>query len=177
MFDLEADGFLEDSTKVHCLVGRDLETEEVAQFHGNTLEDIGKYLDTAEIIVGHNIIGYDLDMLKKYLGWVPKKGTTLVDTMIMSRVLDPDRQLPKGCPTSYRNPVTGKLERVTPHSIAAWGYRVGRKKPEHYEWGEFSEAMLHRCSEDVDIQTLVLYELLKEAEVSIEELLEIGVKV
>ncbi|MGJ8839522.1 hypothetical protein AB9H28_24425, partial [Salmonella enterica subsp. enterica serovar Kentucky] len=49
-----------------------------------------------------------------------------------------------------------------PHSIEAWGYRLGRGKPEHEDWSQFSPEMLHRCSEDVEIQYLTMLELHKE---------------
>src|SRR5690606_31604826 len=61
-------------------------------------------------------------------------------------------QAPYNCPN-----------KKAPHSVEAWGYRVGRGKPEHNEWGKFSEEMLHRCSEDVEIQELIYKALLKEA--------------
>jgi DNA polymerase-1 len=70
----------------------------------------------------------------------------------MSRLLNPKRLSPFHCPN-----------KKAPHSIEAWGYRVGRGKPEHSDWEVFSEAMLHRCAEDVEILELVYYELLKEA--------------
>ncbi|MNU99608.1 DNA polymerase I, thermostable [compost metagenome] len=71
----------------------------------------------------------------------------------MSRLLNPKRLVPHNCPNKA----------IGPHSIEAWGWRVGRGKPEHNDWEHFSEDMLHRCSEDVEIQDMVYNELMKEA--------------
>ena len=37
------------------------------------------------------------------------------------------------------------------HSLESYGKQFGRNKPVHEDWSVFSEAMLHRCSEDVEI--------------------------
>jgi len=167
--DLEADGFQEDVTIMHCLVAKELETGEVFKFYEDTASSFTELLTNADVLVGHNLIGYDFDILKMFYGWEPREGTVVVDTLVWSQVLNPDRQLPKRCPTSYKNPITNKLDRVTPHSLAAWGYRVGRGKPQHYDWTTFSPEMLHRCEEDVEITELVMNALLGEAGMSLEE--------
>jgi len=73
----------------------------------------------------------------------------LVDTLLMSRLQKPSRVSPRGC-------------RAGPHSVEAWGVRFGRQKPEHEDWSRFSEDMLHRCREDVEIQCMILTALLDE---------------
>jgi len=55
------------------------------------------------------------------------------------------------------------LGKAGPHSVEAWGYRFGRAKPEHEDWSQFSDEMLHRCTEDVEIQHLIYTTLLEEA--------------
>ena len=109
------------------------------------------YLDTVDVLIMHNGIGYDWPLLKKLYNY-EYKGKR-VDTLIISRLLNPKRLVPFNCPN----------KKCGPHSIEAWGYRVGRGKPEHNDWEVFSEAMLHRCSEDVEILELVYDELMKEA--------------
>jgi hypothetical protein len=68
-------------------------------------------------------------------------------------LLNPKRLVPFNCPD----------KKTGPHSIKAWGYRVGRGKPDHDDWENFSEEMLHRCSEDTEILELVYKALLDEA--------------
>jgi DNA polymerase I-like protein with 3'-5' exonuclease and polymerase domains len=89
--------------------------------------------------------------LKKLYNWTFKG--KIVDTLIMSRLLNPKRIVPFNCLN----------KKAGPHSIEAWGYRVGRGKPEHNDWENFSEEMMHRCSEDTEILELVYDELLKES--------------
>lgn len=177
-FDIEADGFQEDATQMHCLVTKDFHTRDVFRGYDNKVITEITPLDTSnreavdhlcsyDIVIGHNIIGYDFDILDKFYGKHP--ASTVIDTLVWSQVLNPDRQLPRGCPTSYRNPLTGKLDRVTPHSLAAWGYRVARAKPQHFDWMTLTQEMLHRCVEDVEITELTFLALCQEAEMLPEE--------
>lgn len=150
VFDLEANGFLEKATRVHCGVFKPLGGKDLYKFKPDQIDEMLKFMDTCDVLIGHNVIGYDFPLLKKLYNW-EFKGSK-VDTLIMSRLLDPKRQSPPDCPN-----------KKAPHSVEAWGYRVGRGKPEHDDWEEFSEAMLHRCSEDTEIQEQIYYALLKEA--------------
>ena len=160
VFDIEADGIT--PTKVHCIVTKRVGSNETKKFYEENLLDALKELSESDVIVGHNIIGYDLPVLKELLGfeWDGK----VVDTLVMSKVFNPDRQLPVNAPTSTLNPHTGRLDKLTPHSLDTWGYRVGRGKPPYYDWEEFDMDMLHRCEEDVEINELVFFKLLKEGE-------------
>jgi len=101
-------------------------------------------------------------VLERFLG-INTKNKNIIDTLVWSQTLNPDRQLPKGCPAVAFNPETGRNDKVGPHSVAAWGYRVARAKPSHYDWSKFSPEMLHRCTEDVMIQEKIFFALLKEA--------------
>lgn len=151
VFDLEANGLLQDATTVHCGVVKDRTSKKVTQFSPTQVRELLKYLETFDILIAHNGIGYDFPLLKKLYKWEFKG--KIVDTLIMSRLLNPKRIVPFNC-----------LDKgVGPHSIAAWGYRVGRGKPEHDDWENYSPEMLHRCTEDVEILDLVYDELMLEA--------------
>ena len=108
-------------------------------------------LAEADVLVGHNIIGYDLPLLQRLEEWGPSSTTRVVDTAVLSRLLRSDRRIPRGC--------TGK---GGPHSLNAWGHRLGRGKPEHEDWSQYSPEMLHRCSEDTEINVLVYKALIQE---------------
>lgn len=149
--DLEANGFLHEVTKIHCGVFKELGTGEIHQFRPNQMYEMFEFLDTCDVLIMHNGFGYDWPVLRKLYNW-EFKGKK-VDTLVMSRLLNPKRIVPFNCPN----------KRCGPHSIEAWGYRVGRGKPEHNDWETFSEDMLHRCTEDVEILSLVYKELLGEA--------------
>lgn len=148
--DLEADGLLNTATRVWCGVFKDIRTNEVFKFRPTEIKEMLKFLDTVDVLIMHNGIGYDWPLLEKLYGYVYKGQR--VDTLTMSRLLNPKRLVPFNCP----NKKTG------PHSVEAWGYRVGRGKPEHEDWSQFSEEMLHRCSEDVEIQHLIFKALEEE---------------
>lgn len=180
MFDIEADGLLDELTKVHCLVAKDLITGEGFRFYDGEIEnskpedlplsEIPAVIGSATTLAGHNIVGYDYDVLERFWGMDMSKVNT-IDTLVMSQTLNPDRFLPKGCPATILNPVTGLIKKVGPHSVEAWGYRVSKKKPQIDDWRFFNDAVLHRCEEDVNIQIDILYALLKEANLDLEELI------
>lgn len=127
-------------------------------------------------IACHNMFGYDLRMFKKMFGttydmFADKKcmGTVngsqvnLFDTLSMSRTLFPDRQLPRGCPEAVKNPVTGKMKRVGPHGLEAWGMRVANAKVSIEDWrGLPLWKYCDRIIEDVVINELVWDALMKE---------------
>tara|TARA_R100000951_G_scaffold90032_1_gene78173 strand:+ start:18179 stop:20074 length:1896 start_codon:yes stop_codon:yes gene_type:complete len=146
-FDLEADGLIDEATVVHCGVFLEAATGIERVFLSHQVEEMLAYMDTCKFLVAHNAIGYDFPLLKilhgyEYRGFV-------VDTAIMSRLQDADRKAPFNCPVKNR-----------PHSLQAWGYRVGRGKVDHEDWSTFTPEMLHRCEEDVRILKLV-HEALK----------------
>lgn len=146
--DLEADGLLDSATKVWCGVFKDRATKKVSKFRPNQISDMLKYLDTVDVLIMHNGIGYDKPLLRKLYGY--EFNGRLEDTLLLSRLLNPNRPTPPLCPVKN-----------APHSIEAWGFRVGRYKPSHEDWSQFSEEMLHRCTEDVEILSEV-YEKLQE---------------
>ena len=149
--DTEANGLLDTVTVCHCGVLKDKKTGEVFKFRPHQIKEMLAFIDTVDVLMGHNLIGYDLPMLKKVYGY--EFSGKKVCTLIMSRLLNPKRLVPFNCPN----------KKAGPHSVEAWGWRVGRGKPEHNDWENFSEDMLHRCSEDVEIQELIFEELMKEA--------------
>lgn len=150
VFDLEADNLLPDATVCWCGVFKDINTKEVFKFRPHEIPKMLGFMDECATLIAHNGIGYDWPLLKKLYGY-EYKGQK-IDTLIMSRLLNPKRQVPFACPD----------KKAGPHGIKAWGYRVGRGKPDYDDWEHFTEEMLHRCSEDTEILELVYYELLKE---------------
>lgn len=147
VFDLESNGLL-DATKIHCLVVRDYRTNESKAFIGmESRDECCEYLDSYDVLIAHNGIDFDLELMKRL--WNYQYKGTIIDTLVMSRLLYPDRP-----------PVEGVRG---PHSVEAWGKRLGRWKPEHEDWSTFSPEMLHRCTEDTEIQTMIYQTLLHEA--------------
>lgn len=149
-FDLEANGYLHVADRVHCGVFKNLDTGEIKKFQPSQIKQMLKFMDTTTTLIGHNSIGYDFPLLKVLYDY-EYKGTK-IDTVLMSRLQNPKRMLPFNCPNKA----------ARPHSVEAWGYRLGRGKPEHEDWLNYSPEMLHRCTEDVEIQELIYKALLEE---------------
>lgn len=152
--DIEADGLLPDATQIWCGVFKDIKTGVVKKFWPDLGHDwqqeMKDYLDTVDVLIMHNGIQYDKPLLKKV--WDYDYKGKLVDTLWMSRLQNPKRMLPPNAPD----------KRIGPHSVEAWGLRFGRLKPNHEDWSQFSGDMLHRCSEDVEIQHLTYNALMEE---------------
>jgi len=151
VFDIEANGLTPDT--IHCMVFRSLDDKQVDIFRPHQMKEAVAFMDSCDVLIGHNVLSYDLPAVKKVLGY-EYKGKK-VDTLLMSRLQCPNRQAPL---TARGDPKAMK----SPHGLGCWGYRVGRGKPEHEDWETFSEEMLHRCSEDTAINVAVYHELMKE---------------
>jgi hypothetical protein len=176
VFDIEANGLLSDVTAMHCISFKyiDYPNKNMITLSGDQLNrsHILDMFTNLTQIIGHNIIGYDLPLLYKLLGidLISLLGReVVVDTLILSQVLNPDRELPRGCPTSILNPVTNKSKAIGPHGLEAWGYRVGHKKLEIHDWRVFTPEMIDRCEGDVIINEKVYYALMKEAGIVIDK--------
>lgn len=152
--DTESDGFVEEATRVWCIAGVTYENpeDEYVLFDPNSIDAGLAWLWDCDVLVGHNFLKHDLPLLKKLHNWEPKPWQVVVDTLVFSRMLYPKRPLPYG--------YVGKAT----HSIEAWGYRVGKGKPEHTDWTKYTPEMGVRCGEDALINRLVLKELERESE-------------
>jgi hypothetical protein len=67
IFDLESDHLVEKTTKIHCLVITDMDSGETTRYNeqpnGNSIVAGITKLASADRIIGHNIIGFDLLVL------------------------------------------------------------------------------------------------------------------
>jgi hypothetical protein len=152
--DTESDGFVDAATTLWCISSIDYEDEEdECKHYGPDSVRAGlDWLWDCDVLVGHNFINHDLPLLKKLYDWEPKSHQVIVDTLVFSRMLNPKRPIPAGW--------NGKGT----HSVEAWGYRLGRGKPAHEDWTQYSDEMRVRCNEDTIINRLMLWELERESE-------------
>lgn len=150
VFDLEANGLLVFATVVHCGVFLDIQTDEEFRFTPNQIPQMIDFMDTCCVLIGQNVIDYDFPLMEKLHGY--KYKGTVVDLLIMSRMLYSNLQVPAQMLQDARD---AKVKASGPHSVQAWGYRLGRGKVHHEDWSTYSEAMMHRCSEDVHIQRMM----------------------
>lgn len=163
VFDLETDGLLQEATVIWIFVAEDLETGEQTIFSdqdptAKPLAELPAFLDNCRMLSGHNIMMYDIPILKKILGWNPKKHHKLVDTMILSQVLN------------YKRFGFG-------HSLEKWGEFFKYPKVQHEDWTQYSPEMRNRCVVDVSLNVKVYNFLIQELNSrKNKEKLKIGIK-
>ena len=163
LFDLESTGLLRRGSTVHCIVMRNLnEPDDHIVFDHKPERDLiqgVKQLEMADTLIGHNIIGYDIPLLKEQYEFNP--GGEVLDTLVLSRLFYPhiiDRD--------YERRPTGMPQRLYGrHSLAAWGYRLkcfkgDFAKAEGNDWSKYTPEMLDYCVQDTQV-TLRLFELLQ----------------
>ena len=154
-FDIETDGLLRTISTIHCIVARDLDTDEEYRWDNGTIKDGLKFLLTADELWGHNIQGYDYEAIKELFPKWDFKGKTY-DTLILSRlfftdILDRDfRSRPANMPAN----LYGR------HSLEAWGHRLGQHKSEFGkslagDWSTYTPEMLEYCAQDVVVSCAV----------------------
>ena len=74
IFDIESNGLLHDVTRIHCIGIYDTETKQTLVYNDEgDAEPITRgiqRLEDAEVIAGHNIINYDLCVIRKLFPWL-----------------------------------------------------------------------------------------------------------
>ena len=155
IFDLETNGLLYDVTRVHCLAIYDTETKQMLTYNdeGNTepLTRGIQRLEDASEIVGHNIINYDIPVIRKLYPWFSNVGRVL-DTLVLSRVCHPDILSIDGKRKWKNMP----LQLYGRHSLESYGYRLGEYKGSFgktSDWKEWSQEMQDYMVQDVVVTT------------------------
>ena len=64
IFDIEADGLLEDFSKIHCMVYAKISGSSVSFGTTTDISEMIDILNSADYIIGHNIIRYDIPALE-----------------------------------------------------------------------------------------------------------------
>ena len=155
IFDIESNGLLHDVTRIHCICIYDTETKQTLVYNdeGDTepLTRGIQRLEDAELIVGHNIINYDIPVIRKLFPWFERSGLIL-DTLVLSRICHADilktdqKRKWKGMP----------LQLYGRHSLESYGYRLGEHKGEFgkgTDWKEWSREMQDYMIQDVVVTT------------------------
>jgi DNA polymerase-1 len=143
VFDIETDALLRDATRMWCLVTYDLDTGTINHYEEGDLS-WKLVFDSAELLVGHNIINFDLMVLKKLFGYNVKPSTKVQDTLLLSQILN------------YRRFPSAR------HGLADWGEHLGVPKFDFSDWSGFSKEMLEYCIQDVKVNVVVYKSLTQE---------------
>jgi hypothetical protein len=135
--DCETDGL--SATLIHCTTVNNLTTG--ANFSMTDYGKMREYLTNPDmLLIGHNFSCYDKPTWERILDIEIK--ATIVDTLGLSWYLYPTRQL---------------------HGLESWGVDFGVPKPEITDWENLSvEEYIHRCEEDVKINTKLWQKMKKD---------------
>jgi len=160
IFDIETDGLLNQCTRMWIIVIRDIDTCVTRKWLEGDLGWI-PVMDEATLLIGHNILGFDLFALEKLFKWKPSKTCNIHDTLILSQILDYRRFGNEG------------------HSLEVWGDDLKMPKIQHDDWSQYSENMDIRCHQDTNINAEVYKVLMKEFQELVEKfpLIRIYIKV
>ena len=120
VLDIEANGLNEinlnskgdvipEVTQVHCLVIKDVDTNEIKTYTGMDIRSGVDVLRNANCLIGHNITIYDIPVLERFYGPIL---TEQQDTLIISRMMYPERG---------DHPLGG-------NSLECWGKHLGCHK-------------------------------------------------
>jgi len=171
VFDLETNGLLHDATRIHCLALHWGEMDITESFNdekyvekpdayikedcpmasGHSITTGISWLETADYLVGHNIIGFDLPIIKAIYPWFNPRGI-IMDTLLLSRLYHPNLlDIDKA-----RNWKHMPLQLYGRHSLEAYGYRLGEYKgnfAKTTDWSDWSQEMEDYCKQDVAVTT------------------------
>lgn len=132
-FDIEANELLLKATTIWCIATQNIETGEKRFFGPTEIHAAIVYLQTADMLVAHNGVMYDVPVIERlYSCRLPK----CLDTLLVSRLVFPD---------SYNHPLSG-------NSLADWGRFLGFLKAEYAGgFDAYSEDMGAYCQRDVEL--------------------------
>lgn len=157
ILDIETDGLLNECTKIHCIVLRDL-AGKVTTFVQPNRATVVKILNDNPLLVGHNIQGFDLMVFAKLYN-LTYTGKVL-DTLVASHLLWPDLREKDFNRNEFPPALIGR------HSLEAWGYRLGCHKGEFgktADWKEFSQEMLDYCVRDTEVTARLYAKIVDQA--------------
>ena len=147
---------LKDDFNVWCVVCNDIDTKEVTTFVGDTQikNDLPNYLKDVTEIIGHNLISYDLVVLKLWAGidftvgylgesdTICNKPVKIWDTLVLSKLL--------------------YSATIMEHSLGAWGKKFGNEKINFHDFSKYSEDMLTYCIQDTAVNSQLFFKLMEE---------------
>lgn len=186
IFDIETNGLLEEQgavgtfamDKIHCIVIMDVDSGEIIDYvntpEENDLEEGVRILMDAEMLIGHNILDFDIPAVRLIFPWFEPQAR-IIDTLVMTRMCFADVK-----EKDFRMAAKGQLEGrlIGLQGLEAWGQRLGKHKGDYkkdreaalkaqhkeaglepptdeelhqYVWGQWNEEMHDYCVNDVEV--------------------------
>jgi DNA polymerase I-like protein with 3'-5' exonuclease and polymerase domains len=172
IFDIETNGLLEEVSTLHMIGLRDVDTGQnfmATDFPWEPMDGVqhiplSRGLDLlaqADLLIGHNIIGYDIPVLRKLYPHVAYKAQ-IRDTIIMSRVVWPKDDLrDKDFKLFKKDKIPGKM--IGAYSLQAFGYRLLEYKGDYSgKWETCNQEMVDYCVQDIEVTAKLWDRLAKE---------------
>lgn len=156
IFDIETDNLYHKVTKLHCIALKRIGIDKDVLLFSSSEGNINTALDilySADRLIGHNIIQYDIPVLEKLYNI--KLTRNVLDTLNLSMICFPEYQKHGledwGTRLGFEkfNPVTGKE-----YTDEEW---KERKKIKQTVWDNYTEEMGAYCKQDVRVTELVLW--------------------
>lgn len=186
IFDIETNGLLAEQgavgpfamDRIHCIVIMDVDTGEIIDYvntpEENDLEEGVRILMDAEMLIGHNIMDFDIPAVRFVFPWFFPEGR-VIDTLVMSRMCFANVK-EKDFRMAAKGDLEGRL--IGLQGLEAWGQRLGKHKGDykkdreaalkaahkeaglepptdeelhHAVWGTWNEDMHDYCVNDVEV--------------------------
>ena len=156
VFDIETNGLLYDVSKIHCISTFDTKEKKTYVYNDQndetpSIRDGINQIMEADTLAGHNLIGYDLAVLRKLSDGF-HTDATVIDTLVLSRLYHPNlMEIDKK--RQWRHM---PLQLYGRHSLGAYGYRLGEYKGDfgkNSDWQEWSQEMQDYMVQDVKVTT------------------------
>ena len=156
VFDIETNGLLYDVSKIHCISTFDTKEKKTYVYNDQddetpSIRDGINQIMEADTLAGHNLIGYDLAVLRKLSDGF-HTDATVVDTLVLSRLYHPNlMEIDKK--RQWRHM---PLQLYGRHSLEAYGYRLGEYKGDFgktSDWQQWSQEMQDYMVQDVNVTT------------------------
>ena len=164
VIDTETNGLLIHATRIHCVSLYWLEEDRTESFNdepyaknpkdlpmaggaGYSITTAVSWISMAEMVIGHNILGFDLPLIKRLYPFF-EYPPVVIDTLLLSRLYHPNlydidkKQKWKDMPDKLYGS----------HSLEAYGYRLDEHKGDYgktTDWSEWSQEMQDYCEQDV----------------------------
>lgn len=147
VFDLETNGLYDDVNEIFCIVIHDVNRNQTLSFGPESIDHALNLIRSADCLIGHNIVFYDIPVLRKLIPDFDFNGH-VIDTLICTRLLWPKEKLYDLDENHYVNVPSGLRGSA---SLKAWGYRLSDNKIDFKDFSEFSQEMLDYCIQDVNV--------------------------
>ena len=156
VFDIETNGLLYDVSQILCISTFDTKEEKTYVYNDQddetpSIRDGINQIMEADTLAGHNLIGYDLAVLRKLSDGF-HTDATVIDTLVLSRLYHPNlMEIDKR--RQWRHM---PLQLYGRHSLEAYGYRLGEYKGDFgktSDWQQWSQEMQDYMVQDVKVTT------------------------